>query len=615
MAVDKEFLEQPWYDSPREPEDGILTVHEKLFAHVKQLEEDQHDIHIQNVLHAKLYTNRELMAFNWQSPFSFHFRPLNANLENGIQSVCDTLESRIGTNRPKATIVSRGAEFDVYLKARRLDRFLWGEFVHHDVHTKLRRVFLDACIYGTGFLKLDIDGDELFVDRVHPDEIVVDQRECVSNEMPMVLHHRKLVSRLWLLKHYGKNPDARQKIMECQGVDFKYTSYRTPGEDQIIVVQSWKLAQGPNDTGREVICIENMTLKDVEYKRKRFPFVWLKWAEPQTGFYGRSLVGDLVGYQIRLNELNEVIRFGQDVMCVPRILVEQGSALHVQRFDNNIGKLYTWRGTKPEALVWDAFNAEIYQERERIRNSMFEFAGVSQLSSQSRLPSQTRLDSSEAIREVTNVEDTRFQAKHIGFEEAHKETASHLIELNKILYSGGRKKSRKSTYSTKYLVDQIDWAEVDMEEDRYVLEISASSILNQSPAARKDTLRQWYMDQVINREQFMAWSGQPDLERLVDLMAASKDLAEYQIDKMLDGDASVTPDVHQNLVEAFPIVLDTYQHLLTLDCDDSILDIFVAWMDLAKELMAPAPDPTAQMQPAVGQPPTGGPGMPMPILQ
>src|SRR5262245_37103910 len=140
----------PWYEAPRESTDGQLAIHERLFQHVRQLEDDQNDIHIQNILHAKLYTNRELMAFSWNSPFHAHFRPLNANLENGIQSVCDTLESRIGTIRPKATIVSRGAEFNVYLKARRLDRFLWGEFVYLDIHCKMRRVFLDACIYGTG---------------------------------------------------------------------------------------------------------------------------------------------------------------------------------------------------------------------------------------------------------------------------------------------------------------------------------------------------------------------------------------------------------------------------------------------------------------------------------
>jgi hypothetical protein len=357
----------PGYETP---------VHERLFTHVRALEEDQIDIHLQNMLNARLYSNRDLMAFEWDEPIAACFRPLNANLENVIQQVCDTLVSRIGSNRPKATIVTRGADFDVYLRGRQLNRFVWGDFEHHDIYSKIRRCFLDSMVYGTAFLKMDIEDGDIYVERVHPDEIIVDQRECVSNARPMCMYQRKLVSRAWLKQTYGDDGGEIDRcIDEAQGHNFQYTSYRTTGDEQIIIIEAIKRPTRPGaGDGKRAICIQNYTFVDESYTDDTFPYIELRFAEAENGFYGRPLVSDLMDYQIRLNDLNRLIQIGQDLMCVPRILLEKGSAMLLSQFDNAIAKILEYRGTKPEALTWDAFNAEIYNERERIKNSAFEFA-------------------------------------------------------------------------------------------------------------------------------------------------------------------------------------------------------------------------------------------------
>jgi hypothetical protein len=601
-----------WYDCPLKPDSEEHAAHRKLFPHVRQLEEDQRDIHVLNCLNAKMYTNRESMSFEWESDYHTHFRPINTNIENIVQSICDTLEARIGANRPKATILSRGAQFDTYLKARQLDRFLWGEFVFHKIHQKMSRIFLDGLIYGTGVLKMDIDSQtkDIYCERVNPDEIVVDQRECVSCDTPMQIHHRKLVSRLFLLKTWGaKNPELKQKIKEAQPRGFTYTSYRSPADEQLVVIESWKLPSFPDaGDGRHVICIENATLLHEEYTRDRFPFVFYKWAQPQAGFYGRSLVSDIIGYQIRQNDLNETQRMGMDLMTVPRIFADYGAQLSVEQLDDSIAKVIKVRGGEiPTALTWNAFPAEFYQERDRNRESAFRFSGVSELSSQSKLPTQARLDSSDALREFSAIEDSRFNGKTQAYEECFKEVADHFIELNKILRSK-YKKTRKSMYRTSSLVEDIDWKEVDMERDKYVLEIGASSILNMSPAARKDTLNDWLMRGIIDIDTYKANSGQPDLEHLADLMTAKNDYIEFHIDKMLKGDDTITPDPLMDLTHGFHVVHDTYQHIRTLDAPEEIIDIFVAWLEIAKEMVSPTPAPAeamAMQQGIVPQQPMG----------
>lgn len=589
-----------WWNTDRD--DRTRPLHSLIFQHCRALEEDQYDVHSQNVLNARLYTNRDLMCFQWSGGTSTSFRPLNANLENVIQSVVDTVVARVAKERPKATPVARAADFDVYLRARQLDRYLWGAFLHQDIYTKGEEVFTDACVYGSGLLKCEIEDGDIYTERVNPDEIIVDQRECISQRKPMQMHQRKLVSREWLMQEYGDDEDVKLDILKSQSKDFQYTTYRSPSDEQLLVIESWKLPSRPGRSdGRHTICIENCTLVDEKYTRDWFPFVEFRWNLPQSGWYGRSLVEDLTGYQIRLNELNEVIRIGQDIMCVPRVFINSGGGIVKSQFDNSIGKIITVRGDIPEAQTWSAFNPEIYQERDRIRASAFEFAGVSELSAQSKLPTQARLDSSEAIREVTNTEDGRFSRQTQAFEKFYMDCAERIVALSAELYKN-KKRDPKQYYRSKYLVQQINWSKVDLEADQYVLQISASSILNMSPAARKDKLNELASSGAITMEQYKAWSGQPDLERLSDLMTAPHDYAEYVVDKLLDGDPEVTPDPLSDLQLLFRTCHDTYLHLRSLDAPEEILQGFRDFISACEKLLNPPEDAATAMAAQAGMP-------------
>lgn len=607
-----------WWEAAKDQnEEGAdeTSPHRILFPHLKALEEDQADIHLQNVLNAKLYSNREPMVFEWNSQISTNFRALTANLENLVQSTADTMHSRLSANRPRAKVITRGADFDVYRKGRQLDRFIWGEFQAHDIWSKAERAWIyDPMIYGTGFMKIDIDEniDEVFLERVHPDEIVVDQRECISNDMPMCMVQRKLVSRVWLLQTFGKDPAAREAILKAQTKGWRYTSYRSPTEDQLVFVQAWKRPTFPGaGDGRMVMCIENFTFVDKKYERDRFPFVWVKWRDPESGFYGLPMVSDIMGYQINQNEMNDLFRHGRDLACVPRIFVEQGSDVQVHQIDNSVAKFIRYRGTMPECITWPAFNPEMYTERDRNRSNAYEFLGLSQAMAQADAPtSQTRFDSSEAINLHHQHQDARLIKPAMKLERAYIEAAEHIIELTAQLYKN-KKKDRNTFYMSHNLVHQIPWSEVDMKRDRYVLQVGAASVLSMSPAQRTDKLENWLSEGKITLEQYYSMSGEPDLERLTDRLAAQSDRIETMVDKMLKG-ITQTPTPVDNLDLFFNIVHDELMHIMSLDAPAHIIDIFVQALEIAQELMAPTPDPMAGMggMPGMAPPAPGMPGMP-----
>lgn len=608
-AYNTKPVEQAWHECPVETDDGSPAKHQALFDHVRALEEDQIDVHFCNQLNARLYSNREPMMFQWNSALISSVRPLTPNKDNVVQSVVDTLVARVGSMKPKATVYTRGADFDVYRRGRNLDKYLWGVFQWLKIHRIGRQVFRDALVYGTGFLKLFVDeNNEIAAERVNPDEIIVDQRECVSEPTPQQVFHRRLMSRAALRKKFPKHA---ARITACQtNGDYQYTSYRTPADEQLVVIEAWRMGV------EHTIAIENATLFTEAYHHDKAPLVDLRWCDPLTGYYGKPVVSDLLGYQTDLNKLAFDIRSGHDVMCVPRVFIDQGTEIVETQLDNEIGKVIKYRGSNtnpPQAITWTAFNPEIYNERERLWTRAHESQGISQMASTNKLPTQARLDSSEALREYNAQNDERFNDRVQALEEWYLAVAERIIELSIDLYKN-RKVNTKTMWRSGNLVDQIDWAKCDMRRDKFVLQISASSVLNMTPAARKDRLAFWLDRQLITPEQFKAWSGEPDLEALAQLESASHDAVIADIDMMLDGRTDRGPDPQMNLAYCFKVVNNTYLHIRSLEAPERILRIFRTWLLTAEAMLnqpVPAPQPAgmgidpAMMDPAMA----GAPGM------
>jgi hypothetical protein len=219
----------------------------------------------------------------------------------------------------------------------------------------------------------------------------------------------------------------------------------------------------------------------------------------------------------------------------------------------------------------------------------------------------SRLDSSDALREAVNIEDSGFARQSQAWEQFFIDYAEMRLKLCAELYK--RKKNpvaRKQAYRSRYLIQQIDWSEVDLEADKYVLQVSASSIQNMSPAARKDKLNELASSGAITMEQYRAWSGLPDLERLTDLLTAPHDYAEYVVDQLLKGEV-VTPDPLSDLQLLFRTCHDTYLHLRSMETTpEDVLQSFRDFLSATEKLLNPPAD-AATAAAAQGATPAGLP--------
>ena len=172
-------------------DDGFRPLHEKVFEHVRALETEQEWVHEQNLPNAKLYSNCEILGLDWNVDVRKHGRRfLGGTNENVIQSVIDTATSMIAKNRPKATFVTDDGDFTEQRKAMKLDKYVFAEFLASGVYKECPRAFRDACIFGTGVVKVLGEDGRLKVERVIPDEIIVDEREALSSA-PRQMHRSR----------------------------------------------------------------------------------------------------------------------------------------------------------------------------------------------------------------------------------------------------------------------------------------------------------------------------------------------------------------------------------------------------------------------------------------
>lgn len=599
------MFERFWW---QEEED---RAHEAIFEYVKALEESQKSIHEQNLRHARLYSNTDLAGLGWTLSNRDHStKPLGRVTENVIQSVIDTATSMIAKNRPKATFLTDGADFSTQRKAKQLDKFIGGQFQKTDIYKKAPGLFRDAAIFGTGALRIFDDDSEIGLERALIDDVLVDELECRAC-LPQQLHHRKFVHREMVKALYPEYRDVIDMVNVRGNV---WTSYRRVPSEKIPVIESWHLPSGRKaGDGRYAVSVEGKTLVWEKYEKSYFPYIFYRWSEPLIGFYGQGLAEQLAGIQLRINKINRFIEAAQDLIAVPRIFVDIASRTLKAQITNEIGAVIPYRGKPPTFLTPTAVGAEIYQYKERLKASAFEFAGISQLSAQAKKPGG--LESAVALREYNDIETQRFAIQAQAYEEVFLETARQMVALGKEIY--GRKNEFISVFQGRNFIEKIDWSEVDLDEDCYRMDIEASSIMSRTPAGRLQSVIEMSQSGLIDMDEGRRLLDHPDLGRTMSIANAAIDDIEATIEELSAGKFN-PPEPFQPLAMGMERVQMAYLRIRREGAPEEIKEGFRRWIEMAKHLLEPPAPPMGSGQPAAAPSPPGvspgaaGPAPPIP---
>lgn len=526
------LLRKCWWEPDKkisEEEDERLRA-SSLISETAEIEQYQRSWHELNLWNATLYSNRELVGFNWGAigDSSKELWPTNLHTENLIEEIGDAMLSKASSSPLRPALVPHGGSWKTERAVRTLDNFVFAVWRQTESEDACVRAFLDGFLSGIAAVKDEYDEatDTLSTTPVFFDNIIVDNRECLNRRPPRTVRIREVHPRAAIEAKWGCVLGDRPK----------YVDYRRVGDGYEVVVEVWRLPDAEGKGGRHVIASCGVLLVDEPWEHDWFPLEFFHYREKLSGFFCPSGVESLVPYQVRLNDLNQAISESQDIRCRPRILKHANSQLDLSQWDNVAGRVLDYAGVEPKPFVWDTELAELYQERERVWNKAFSHAGISEWFAHADAPSNVRYDSSAAVREGRNLEDSRHMRLWTRFQDFRLRVAKmHL----RVLAMHESAEAYTAVYHPARMgaaAKAIPFAAVKtLLDDNYTWSFEAVPLSQQSPAARRETLRDWVSRGLMDDAQAKRMLTNPNIELEEDLEMASFEDVYRHIEVMEEG--------------------------------------------------------------------------------
>ena len=576
-------MDEKWWELPK------ADIYKQVFMYLKKLEERQGYRADAYLVFARLYGNSELSgltAYNYARVDSYAGVTNRVTL-NVVQSMVDTVVSKITKSKPKATFLTSGGDFSLQSKAKKLTKFVEGIFSDVDFYEKAAIAFTDACIFGTGAIKIYESDGEIQAERVFINEIKIDDNESFYAK-PRQLHQEK-----YLPKSVVKGMFPGYDVMIDQASD-SYDQYLTApysdaSEDLIKVIESWHLPSSKNSKdGKHSICINNTTLFEEKYEKDYFPFVFFRWGLKPVGFFGQGLADQLQGIQLEINKLLRTIQVSMHLVSVPKLLVEASSKIVSAHLNNKIGGVIKYAGTPPQYASLGGIPPELFSHLDRLYQRAYEITGISQLAAQSLKPAG--LDSGKALREFNDLETERFMSVAKRYEKTFMDAAEIMIDMAKDIYE------TKGSFNVKAkdgkFVETIPWEDVNMEADKYMLQVYPTSALSQTPSARLQDVQDLLAAGFIGKEDALKLLDFPDLEASLNLLNADSTNLERIIETMMDKGEYFPPEPYQNLENAIRKVQQAYLMYRNQGADEDRLELLRQYMEDCQNLLIKAQEPS-----------------------
>ena len=588
---------------------------QSVFAVIKFISEYDSKRQTQYQISNRLYGNANLMGLNGLS-FS-KVQAVQGALKdrltyNVCQSTVDTITAKISKNKPKPMFLTSGGDYKLQRKAKKLEKFIDGIFYENKAHTLGPIVFRDGAIIGDGFVHVFAKDGRVKYERVMAAELYTDWVDAFYDD-PRQLHRVKNVPRdtllEWVQSNKGKpgfNPKAEELIKTANAASAELIGVVQNVSDVITVSEDWHLKSGEDgDDGCHSINIAEGNLFDGDWDKPYFPFAQFSWCKRVSGNWSQGLIEQIQAIQLEINKILWVIQRSFHLAGSFKVFLENGSKIVKEHINNDIGAIVSYTGKEPTYAVPQIVPMEMYQHLTTLKNSAYEQAGVSQLSAASTKPAG--LNSGKALREYNDIESDRFTTIGQAYERFYLDLARLSVDVAREIYEDDKSFSVKVPGSK--FIKTIDWRDVDMDDDEYVLKMFPVSSLPNEPAGRLQTIQEYIQAGFINARTGRKLLDFADLEQVEDLANAAEEYLNEILEKIIDEGVFTAPEPYDDLGLARELALQYYAQAKTNGLEEEKLDLIRQFMDQLdvleqKAAQAMTPPPGAPGQPAANPEPT-----------
>lgn len=530
---------------------------------------------------------------------------------NAVKVCVNADVAAVTSNNVKPTPVTNDGDYNLRKQAKFLDLFAQGAFMAIDYKKKSIQAYQDACIFGTGALKLtpNVAQKKLGCEVVFCGDLFVDDCDASSGN-PRRLYQRIATSRDMAVYLY---PEHKTEIMNAAGIEKEEAySYGTTSSDMIYLYEAWSLPSGPGaNDGRHFIGIETCTFVFEEWERESFPFVFFRRNIPSRGFWGTGIASELFEQQREINRLLFRIREAHNLCGSPWVMVEESSNVDDSRLNNGTASVIRYRGTPPSIQVFQTIPPEIYGHLSTLWDKCFELAGLSKTQATATRPSG--LNSGEAQR-VFN--DT---VSGIGYVRSVQWEQSAIDMFHQLLLDAKQIEEEEGSFFVnvygrqfgKRFMKKVSFSKIDIDRDDYVLQVFPTSTLPTHPSGRIAALEDRLRLGVIGPEDVIEQMDLPDTERQNSLLVASRRNIEELCWRFLYSDEEDipieevyrAPEAFQDLSLGIKLMGQEYLSAQLSGVPDERLELVRRWIEDAVQMQTPN-EPTQEQSILSGAPQT-----------
>jgi hypothetical protein len=513
-----------------------------LFGLMKTLDSNQMGVQQNNLRCLRLYNNQEITGLSIanyvlsSTPGNIGVARQNRLTLNVIKSGIDTLISKMSKDRIAPTFLTSRAPWSKQRQAEKLTKWMKGAFYGARVHETAPLALRDATIFGTGFVKVYSENGKICAERVFPDEMLVDLNDAYYGQ-PECMYQRRFVSKSTLFKKFAHDPEKIAIINRSKSIQ-GHSSF-SPAE-LVQVVEGWRLPDSNGENGLHILATDAGSLVSEGYDRQRFPFAVIRYTVQPVGYYGSSITEDLLGIQIEINRLAMHMQQSMRLLSNPRVFIEEGSSVNINQLTNEIGGIVKYRGTPPVIQTATTVAPELFNQLNMLYNRAYEIIGVSQLAAASRNPLGANA-SGRALREMTDIQSDRFALTSYQYQQFHLDVAQLFIDEAKSLAAQGKPVPSRA-FDRKNGLESIDWNDIDLQDDEYVMQCFPASALPDQPGARIESIRELMQMGMIDPDTAQELLDFPDLDKYTGLAVAPTRIAQRLIEQMLESGVYIPPE-------------------------------------------------------------------------
>lgn len=529
---------------------------DQLIATCAYLKEGQGFRARQAAIYARLYGNMSLFNFMGSGLARVeqgNGLPTDRPTFNLIQSAADTLVSKISQSRPAPVFLTDNGDYKQRKLAKQLNNFILGEFYQTKAYEKVAIQLRDGLVEGTGCIKVyESQDNKVSLDRVLLTELFTDMSESIHGD-PRQLYQVKLVDRAVLIENF---PKFKQniKLAEKAFPDDSADSSKTVS-DMVMVVEGWRLPSGKDaKDGRHAIACSAGIIHDEPWTKDKFPFIFLHYAPRLLGFWAQGLAEQLMGTQLEINSLLFTISKAIKLVGVPRVFLEKGSKVVKAHFNNEIGAIVEYSGTKPIYEVAPCVPQELYAQLQRLIDYGYQQCGVSALDASAQKPAG--LNSGEAIRSYDDISTDRMASLSRRYDNVFIDLAYAITDL--AMDIAKRDGKYQTVYPNKNGTKQIDLPKLDLIQDPFVIQCFNMSSLPKDPAGRLQKVTEMIQSGMLTLKEGRRLLDYPDLEQNEKLANAGEERIFQILDEVVEDGKYTPPDPFMDLDLATELTVAYY---------------------------------------------------------